>query len=146
MWLRQYLSISCVYFIDHFLLQVKWSVPKLNQRKHLYCHNSLEWRYYIESLTISTYFLLHVYKNKLLHYWYQDAGKYVYCNRWIYYQAYCRAKGIVTVCVVVRHLFSFYPFYFDFHSARLIFDVSPGFYLWNINKTTVNLPTEPYFL
>jgi hypothetical protein len=25
---------------------------------------------------------------------------------------------IVTVCVFVRHLFSFYPFYFDFHSAR----------------------------
>ena len=44
--------------------------------------------------------------------------------------------GIVTVCVFVCHLFSFYPFYFDFHSARIIFDVSPGFYLWNINKTT----------
>jgi len=26
--------------------------------------------------------------------------------------------GIVTVCVFVRHLFSFYPFYFDFHSAH----------------------------
>ena len=45
-------------------------------------------------------------------------------------------NGIVTVCVFVRHLFSFYPFYFDFHSARIIFDVSSGFYLWNINKTT----------
>jgi hypothetical protein len=43
---------------------------------------------------------------------------------------------IVTVCVFVRHLFSFYPFYFDFHSARIIFDVSSSFYLWNINKTT----------
>jgi hypothetical protein len=43
---------------------------------------------------------------------------------------------IVTVCVFVRHLFSFYPFYFDFQSARIIFDVSSGFYLWNINKTT----------
>jgi hypothetical protein len=43
---------------------------------------------------------------------------------------------IVTVCVFVGHLFSFYPFYFDFHSARIIFDVSSGFYLWNINKTT----------
>ena len=43
---------------------------------------------------------------------------------------------IVTVCVFVRHLFSFYPFYFDFHSARIIFEVSSGFYLWNINKTT----------
>jgi hypothetical protein len=30
---------------------------------------------------------------------------------------------IVTVCVFVRHLFSFYPFYFDFHSARIIFDM-----------------------
>ena len=44
--------------------------------------------------------------------------------------------SIVTVCVFVRHLFSFYPFYFDFHSARIIFDVSSAFYLWNINKTT----------
>jgi hypothetical protein len=43
---------------------------------------------------------------------------------------------IVTVCVFVRHLFSFYPFYFDFHSAHIIFNVSSGFYLWNINKTT----------
>jgi hypothetical protein len=42
---------------------------------------------------------------------------------------------IVTVCVFVCHLFSFYPFYFDFHSARIIFDVSSGFYLWNINRT-----------
>ena len=42
----------------------------------------------------------------------------------------------VTVCVFVCHLFSFYPFYFDFHSARIIFDVSSSFYLWNINKTT----------
>ena len=42
----------------------------------------------------------------------------------------------VTVCVFVRHLFSFYPFYFDFHGARIIFDVSSGFYVWNINKTT----------
>ena len=45
-------------------------------------------------------------------------------------------RCIVTVCVFVRHLFSFYPFYFDFHSARIIFDVSSGFYLCNINKTT----------
>ena len=42
----------------------------------------------------------------------------------------------VRVCVFVRHLLSFYPFYFDLHSARIIFDVSSGFYLWNINKTT----------
>ena len=28
-----------------------------------------------------------------------------------------------------RYVFSFYPFYFDFHSARIIFDVSSGFYL-----------------
>ena len=26
--------------------------------------------------------------------------------------------------------------YFDFHSARIIFDVSSGFYLWNVNRTT----------
>ena len=46
------------------------------------------------------------------------------------------STSIVTVCVFVRRLFLFYPFYFDFHSARNIFDVSSGFYLWNINKTT----------
>jgi hypothetical protein len=46
------------------------------------------------------------------------------------------SKETFTVCVFVRHLFSFYPFYFDFHSARINFDVSSGFYLWNINKTT----------
>jgi hypothetical protein len=34
-----------------------------------------------------------------------------------YYQCIC----IVTVCVFVCHMFSFYPFYFDFHSARIIF-------------------------
>jgi hypothetical protein len=43
---------------------------------------------------------------------------------------------IVTVCVFVCHLFSFYPFYFDFHSARIIFDMSSDFYLWNVNRTT----------
>ena len=48
-------------------------------------------------------------------------------------------QDIVTVCVFVCHLFSFYPFYFDFHSARIIFDVSSGFYLWNINKTTADI-------
>jgi hypothetical protein len=36
---------------------------------------------------------------------------------------------IVMVCVFGRHLFSWYPIYFDFHSARIIFDVSSGFYL-----------------
>jgi hypothetical protein len=38
-----------------------------------------------------------------------------------------------------RHLFSWYPFYFDFHSARIIFDVSSGFYLWNINNTKADI-------
>jgi hypothetical protein len=46
---------------------------------------------------------------------------------------------IVTVYVFVRHLFSWYPFYFDFHSARIIFDVSSGFYLWNINNAKVDI-------
>ena len=46
---------------------------------------------------------------------------------------------IVTVCVFVRHLFSWYPFYFDFHSARIIFDVFSGFYLWNINNTKADI-------
>ena len=49
---------------------------------------------------------------------------------------YLNTSIIVTVCVFVRHLFSFYPSYFDFYSARIIFDVSSGLYLWNINKTT----------
>ena len=44
---------------------------------------------------------------------------------------------IVTVCVFVCHVFSHHPFYFDFHSARIIFDVSSGFYLWNVNRTSV---------
>jgi hypothetical protein len=44
--------------------------------------------------------------------------------------------GIVTVCVFVCHVFSYHPFYFDFHSARIIFDVSSCFYLWNVNRTT----------
>jgi hypothetical protein len=42
---------------------------------------------------------------------------------------------IVTVCVFVCDLFSFYPLYFDFHCARIIFHESSGFYLSNINKT-----------
>jgi hypothetical protein len=36
-----------------------------------------------------------------------------------------------------RYVFSYHPFYFDFHSVRIIFDVSSGFYLWNVNKTTM---------
>jgi hypothetical protein len=32
-------------------------------------------------------------------------------------------------------MFSYHPFYFDFHSARVIFDVSSRFYFWNINRT-----------
>jgi hypothetical protein len=43
--------------------------------------------------------------------------------------------GIVTVCVFVCHMFSYHPFYFDFHSAHIISDVSSGFYFWNINRT-----------
>jgi hypothetical protein len=35
-----------------------------------------------------------------------------------------------------RYVFSYHPFYFDFHSAHIIFDVSSGFYLWNVNRTT----------
>ena len=38
-----------------------------------------------------------------------------------------------------RYVFSWYPFYFDFHSARIIFDVSSGFYLWNINNTKADM-------
>ena len=48
-------------------------------------------------------------------------------------------NGVVTVCVFVRHLFSWYPFYCDFHSARIIFDVSSGFYLWNINNVKADI-------
>ena len=42
---------------------------------------------------------------------------------------------IVPVCVFVCHMFSYHPIYFDFHSARIIFDVSSGFYFWNVNRT-----------
>jgi hypothetical protein len=34
-----------------------------------------------------------------------------------------------------RYVFSYHPFYFDFHSAHIIFDVSSGFYFWNVNRT-----------
>jgi hypothetical protein len=46
---------------------------------------------------------------------------------------------IDSVCVFVCHRFSYHPFYFDFHSARVIFDVSSGFYFWiilHLNKIT----------
>ena len=33
------------------------------------------------------------------------------------------------------HMFSYHPFYFEFHSARVIFEVSFGFYFWNVNRT-----------
>ena len=65
----------------------------------------------------------------------QKTGKYFQDKRKIISSRLCFIC-IVTVCVFVCHLFSFYPFYFDFHSARIIFDVSSGFYLWNINKIT----------
>ena len=52
---------------------------------------------------------------------------------------------IVTVCVFVRHLFSWYPFYFYFHSARIIFDVSSGFYLWNINRCPIVVFSPSHF-
>ena len=32
-------------------------------------------------------------------------------------------------------MFSYHPFYFDFHRARIIFDVSSSFYFWNVNRT-----------
>jgi hypothetical protein len=54
------------------------------------------------------------------------------------------SPSIVTVCVFVRHLFSWYPFYFDFHSARIIFDVSSGFYLWNINNTKADISIKDF--
>jgi hypothetical protein len=42
---------------------------------------------------------------------------------------------IVTVCVFVCHMFSYHPFYFDFHSAPVICGVSSGFYFWNVHRT-----------
>jgi hypothetical protein len=41
-----------------------------------------------------------------------------------------------------RYVFSWYPFYFDFQSARIIFDVSSGFYLWNINNTKADIQNK----
>jgi hypothetical protein len=37
--------------------------------------------------------------------------------------------------IVTVYAFSYHPFYFDFHSASVIFDVSSGFYFWNVNRT-----------
>jgi hypothetical protein len=48
---------------------------------------------------------------------------------------FANACSIVTVCVFVCHMFLYHPFYFDFHSACVIFDVSSGFYFWNVNRT-----------
>jgi hypothetical protein len=38
-----------------------------------------------------------------------------------------------------RYVFLYHPFNFDFHSARVIFDVSSGFYFWNVNRTVKNV-------
>ena len=48
-------------------------------------------------------------------------------------------NNIVTVCVFVCHMFSYHPFCFDFHSAHVIFDVSFGFYFWNIVTSVKNV-------
>ena len=46
----------------------------------------------------------------------------------------------VRVCTLSsRYVFSWNPFYFDFHSARIIFDVSSGFYLLNINNMKADI-------
>jgi hypothetical protein len=38
------------------------------------------------------------------------------------------------LCLSSRYVFSYHPFYFDFHSAHIIFDVSSGLYFWNVNR------------
>ena len=48
-------------------------------------------------------------------------------------------NNIVTVCVFVCHMFSYHPFCFDFHSAHVIFDVSFGFYFWNVVTSVKNV-------
>ena len=40
----------------------------------------------------------------------------IFCSLAINYHLF--NSRIVTVCVFVRHLFSFYPFYFNFHSTQ----------------------------
>jgi hypothetical protein len=53
----------------------------------------------------------------------------------------CQSKNLyITILFLIilcsyRHVFSYHPFYFDFHSVRVIFYVSSGFYLWNVNRT-----------
>jgi hypothetical protein len=42
---------------------------------------------------------------------------------------------IFPVYVFVCHMFPYHPFYLDFHSARVVFDVSSSFYFWNVNRT-----------
>jgi hypothetical protein len=46
---------------------------------------------------------------------------------------------IITVCVFVCHVFLYHQFYFDFHSARIIFDVSSGFYKFMERKQDYNV-------
>ena len=52
--------------------------------------------------------------------------------------------SIVPVYVFGRHMFSYHPFYFDFHSARVIFYVSSGFYFWNVNRTSTWLLSKMF--
>ena len=61
------------------------------------------------------------------------------------YQKLCCGKKknplalISDILLSSQYMFSYHPFYFDFHSARVIFDVSSDFYFWNVNRTPTNL-------
>jgi hypothetical protein len=75
--------------------------------------------------------------------WWEFCGVFLLklqCNvilEFLPYTLYVRLRGppkkkyftlcVVTVWVFVCHMFSYHPFYFDFHSARVIFDVSSGY-------------------
>ena len=71
-----------------------------------------------------------------------DHGRKVNCScSWITFTFVTRIiqslyfESILTIQVSSRYVFSYPPFYFDFHSARVILDVSSGFYFCNVNRT-----------
>ena len=91
-----------------------------------------------EWIHISDGSMRNVYRSKTkVHHasWQFDTTYIIMCTQKKKLFEFLKYNNIVTVCVFVCHMFSYHPFYFDFHSARIIFDVSSGFYFWNVNRT-----------
>ena len=53
----------------------------------------------------------------------------------LYILSFCVFCLALFLLVSSQYVFSYHPFYFDFHSVCVIFDVSSGFYFWNVNRT-----------